>query len=84
MKEIVLVHFQSLYGSSNCDAFWENEGKIHEGNFQGFQVNEHLWVATSRSFIKCLKSNCEIVFTVSAGWNSATWTWNELFLRGAL
>ena len=31
LKEIVLEHFQSLFGRSNRDAFWENEGKIHEG-----------------------------------------------------
>ena len=31
LKEILLAHFQSLFGRSNRDAFLENEGKIHEG-----------------------------------------------------
>ena len=31
LKESMLAHFQSLSGRSNCDAFRENEGKIHEG-----------------------------------------------------
>ena len=30
LKEIVLAHFQSLFGRSNHDAFLENEGKTHE------------------------------------------------------
>ena len=31
LKEIVLAHFQNLFGRSNRDAFWENEDKIHKG-----------------------------------------------------
>ena len=31
LKETVLPHFEILFGRSNCDAFWENEEKIHEG-----------------------------------------------------
>ena len=31
LKEIVLAHFQRLFGRSNRDVFLENEGKIHEG-----------------------------------------------------
>ena len=31
--EIVLAHFQRLFGRSNRDAFLENEGKIHEGGY---------------------------------------------------
>ena len=31
-------------------------------NFQGLEVNKRLWMTTSRSCIKCLKSTCEIVF----------------------
>ena len=30
LKEIVLAHFQSLFGKSNHDAFWENAAKIHK------------------------------------------------------
>ena len=29
-KKIVSAHFQSLFGRSNPDALWENEGKVHE------------------------------------------------------
>ena len=41
-------------------------------------------MATSRSFIKCLKSTCEIgvlciFLTVSGGWISATYLWNKQF-----
>ena len=40
LKETVLAHFQSLFGRSNRDAFWENEGKIHEGGcVKDFFVN---------------------------------------------
>ena len=28
--QIALAHFQTLFGKGNRDAFWENEGKIHE------------------------------------------------------
>ena len=31
MKEIVLTHFQKLFGRNNRDVFIENEGKIDEG-----------------------------------------------------
>ena len=31
LKEIVLAHFQRLFGRSNCYVFLENKGKIHEG-----------------------------------------------------
>ena len=30
-REIVLSHFEVLFGRSNLDVFWENEGKIHDG-----------------------------------------------------
>ena len=29
LKEILLAHFQSLFGKSNRDVFLENEGKIY-------------------------------------------------------
>ena len=44
LKGIVLAHVQRFFGKNNCDAFWENEGKIHEGGcvkesfFENFQV----------------------------------------------
>ena len=41
-------------------------------------------MATSHSCIKCLKRTCQIAFTVSAVWNSASCTWNKQFPRGAL
>ena len=31
LKQIVIAHFQSLFERSNRDAFWETEGKMHEG-----------------------------------------------------
>ena len=31
LKQIVVPHFQSLFGRNNRDTFWENEGKIYEG-----------------------------------------------------
>ena len=30
-KEIALAHFQSIFGRSNLDVFWENQRKMHEG-----------------------------------------------------
>ena len=33
LKEIVLPHFQSLFGRSSRNEFWENEGKIHERGY---------------------------------------------------
>ena len=30
LKEIALAHFQTLFGRSNRDAFWENKGKIQK------------------------------------------------------
>ena len=41
-------------------------------------------INTSRSCIKLLKSTCEIVYTISGGWNSAPCTWNKQFLGGVL
>ena len=29
----VVAHFQGLFGRSDCDAFLENEGKIHEEGY---------------------------------------------------
>ena len=29
LKDILLAHFQSLFGKSNSDVFLENEGKIY-------------------------------------------------------
>ena len=29
----VAAHFQGLFGRSDCDAFLENEGKIHEEGY---------------------------------------------------
>ena len=51
--------------------------------FQEFSWNEHIPMATSLWYTKCLKSNCEIVI-VYAGWNPATCPWNKQPPRGAL
>ena len=45
-------------------------------NFQGFWLNEHILIATSRSYKKCLKIVCKIVILYD-GWNLATCTWNK-------
>ena len=31
LNKIVLAYFQSLFARSNCDTFWKNVGKMHEG-----------------------------------------------------
>ena len=33
LKEVLLAHFQRLLGRRNRDAFFQNEGKIHEGGY---------------------------------------------------
>ena len=38
-------------------------------------------MVTSRSYIKCLKITCGIVFIISGGWNSATCTWHGVKVR---
>ena len=30
LEKIVLAHFKSLFETSYCNAFWENEGKINK------------------------------------------------------
>ena len=45
-------------------------------NFQGFWLNEHLPMATSRSCTKYLKSTCERVM-VYADWKPVTCAWNK-------
>ena len=40
-------------------------------SFQGFWLNEHIPMAVSCFYTKCLKSTCEIVL-VYAGWNPVT------------
>ena len=53
-------------------------------NFQGFWINEGLQMVSSHSCIKYLKSTCEMLFTGSGGWNSATCSLNKQFPRDAL
>ena len=36
LKDILLAHFQSLFGKSNSDVFLENEGKI-------YYMKEDMW-----------------------------------------
>ena len=50
LKEIVLSHFQSLFGRSSHDVTWENEDKIHDGGCvkEFFSYNCRL---ASRNFI---------------------------------
>ena len=51
LKEIVLAHFQRLFGRSNRDVFLENEGKIYEGGFVKDLFSSTCRLA-SRNFIK--------------------------------
>ena len=47
MKEIVLAQPQSFFRKSNCDAFLESEGKIHEVRRVSFGKLSELHLATS-------------------------------------
>ena len=51
--------------------------------FQEYWLNEHLPMATCRSYTKWLKSICEMAI-VYTGWNPATCTWNKQSPRGVL
>ena len=46
MKEIVLAHFQRLFGRNNRHIFLENEGKTHEeGCVKVFLVKLHVGIS---------------------------------------
>ena len=53
-------------------------------NFQGFYVNEHLRMSTSRFGINCLKSTCEIVFCCICWVKFCNLYIKQAFSRGAL